>query len=46
MVNCKPIFGEILSPAQEKFAFVVMPFEHDLATIYELVIKPVVESKG
>jgi hypothetical protein len=44
-VYCKPIFGEILPPSDEKFAFVLMPFEAELTEIYNQVIKPVVESK-
>ena len=36
-MNCKPIFGEILPPGEEKFAFVLMPFEKSLEKIYYLL---------
>jgi hypothetical protein len=44
-MNCRPLFGEILTPAEEKFAFVLMPFEKNLEEIYDSVIKPTVKSK-
>jgi hypothetical protein len=45
-VNCEPLFGEILPPTQEEFAFVLRPFERKYGTIYNTVIKPTVVSKG
>jgi hypothetical protein len=45
-VKIKPIFGDIPRLSRDRFAFVLMPFEDELTTIYEAVVKPVVESKG
>jgi len=45
-IRIKPIFGDIPKLSQERFAFVLMPFEDNLTTIYETVVKPVVKSKG
>ena len=45
-VKIKPIFGDIPKLFQERFIFVLMPFEEKFAALYEIVVKPIVESKG
>jgi hypothetical protein len=44
-IRIKPIFGNIPDLPLERFAFVLMPYEDNLTTIYETIVKPVVRSR-
>lgn len=44
MIQINPIFGPAAYPVDPRLAFVLMPFDDDLTTIYNTIVKPCVQS--
>ena len=46
LIQINPIFGSASYSIDKQLVFVLMPFDDELTTIYETIIKPTVESMG